>query len=82
MDYIEAIIDNEEISIIGFHCDVCFSQIEQINADFESGDIDGFIEDGIYILKVIHHAAEYLNGGLTNGAWNDFKVIDYKPFNT
>jgi hypothetical protein len=80
MNYVEAIIDSDTVEIIGFHCDVCFSQVQQIQADFEGSDIDGFIKDGVYILKVIHHAAEYLNGGLTNGSWNDFKVIDYEEF--
>ena len=82
MDYIEAIKDGDLIDIIGFHCNVCFEQLKQIDTDFEEASIDGFEEDGVYVLKVIHHAAEYLNGGLTNGAWNDFKIIDYKPLNT
>ena len=82
MDYVEARKEGDQAELIGFHCDHTFDCIKQISADFESVDIDGFEKDGVYVLKVIFNPAEYIDGGLANGSWNDFKVIDYKPFET
>ena len=80
MDYIEVFKDKDLCEIVGVHCDFAISEIFTMSEEFDSYSPEeiGINQDGIYFLKPIIHAAEFEEGGLVNGSWYDFKVIDFK----
>ena len=78
MDYIEVFKDGELIDVVGVYCGFDFSCIQTMVSEFETADIEGIHEDGLYKIECWHESASYIDGGLAEGAYYDFKVISHK----
>ena len=80
MDYIEVFKDGDLCEIVGVHCSFALSEIVIMGNEFDTYQPTeiGITEDGVHFLKPIFHAPEFLNGGLSNGSWYDFKHLHHE----